>query len=410
MGIFGGLLGNARGKSFFDMTGMSPAEEAELRRQMEAQQATSPPSGKAGLGYDQQYQDPFMEAKGSFGGLMGKAGPYNALASAPRMDPSQPQAINPRLLDMIGSAPKKRNNTLPTIAAALGAIASGFQYAEGDERGGDRTMASMSAALNKRRQDYDTKLAEYERRKQIASLPGMNERELAAFMVNPSAWGSNMSDAMSTRQAAANVGQTETRVYGDPNNGGTIYQPPRLIENGVDTIRYDPRTGTTAPVYQGMTQGEQYARSLGKQPGEPAWGAAIQDQQLGANGPTAMEARQALEGIRQGNRVQLRGMPQARLPAPQRADPSPTPSRVMGRIMEKMARGEPLAAGEQKLFDRQGNRGSGVPSGSAPRSGRGMSPLSAPPGSGSSREGEIRLNPKTGQRIQLRGNQWVPLR
>jgi len=407
MAFLGGLLGGSRPKSFFSMTGIRPEEEEQLRRQMEMQQPqqiAGQQLGKAGPVFAPQDQQPEAQAKGSLGGIMGKARPHDALANAPQIDPALPQGINPRLLEMLGAAPKKNDKWRAPVAMVLAGVGSALSGDDDGLRFVQKQIADSRNAYNKQLQDYQA-------RKQIASLPGMTERELAAYMANPDQWGSQMSNALASHQAAANVGQSETRVYGNPNQGGSTYQPPRLIENGVDTIRYDPQTGQTAPAYQGMTQGEQYARSLGKQPGGPGWTSAVQDQQLGANGPSAMDARQALEGIRQGNRVQLRGMPPARAPSAAPRAPSPSPSRVMGRIMEKIEQGVPLAPGEQSLYDRQYNRGGRGTSGQASGgggAGRGMSPVTTPPGAGQSREGEIRRNAQ-GKKIQLRNNQWVPI-
>jgi len=396
MAFLGGLLGGSRPKSFMDMTGIRPEEEEQLRRQMEMQQPqqiTGQQLGKAGPVFAPQDQQPEAQAKGSLGGIMGKARPYDALANAPQIDPAQPQGINPRLLEMLGAAPKKNDKWRAPVAMVLAGVGSALSGDDDGLRFVQKQIADSRNAYNKQLQDYQA-------RKQIASLPGMTERELAAYMANPDQWGSQMSNALASHQAAANVGQSETRVYGNPNQGGSTYQPPRLIENGVDTIRYDPRTGSTAPVYQGMTQGEQYARSLGKQPGSKDWTGAVQDQQLGANGPTAMDARQGLEGIRQGNRLQLRNVPQARAPSAPSRTPSPSPSSVIGGVLQKFTQGAPLTAGEQKLLERYQAGGRGGAGG-----GRGPTATAQP----QYKEGDVVSNAQ-GQRMMLRNNAWVPVR
>lgn len=213
-------------------------------------------------------------------------------------------AGDPRLLAMIGERPagdhkgffndetaQKIFRAMALMSGNYGAAAAITQRISGDKKAETQRLATWEAA------------------RRIASLPGMTERELASYLANPEQWGSNMSDALSTHQAAANVGQTETRVFGNPNNGGHVYQPPRLIENGTDQIRYDPTTGASSVAVQGMTDGEQYARSLGIQPGTTAWDNAVRDQMLKGDGPTAYGNDTRLEAQRQSGRERLRGMP-----------------------------------------------------------------------------------------------------
>lgn len=240
------------------------------------------------------------------------------------MAPSQPimvdgQRANPgpdALMKMARPAPDQRkgggglrrffenfrNDILPRLTAA-GAIANGDYGA----------AAQIQAAYMRQaqaRQESEASAEQFQRlASQVASLPGMNAREFATFLGNPEQWAANMSDALATHHAAANVGQTETRVYGNPNAGGDYYQPPRLIENGADQIRHDPMTGENTIAFSGMTTGEQYARSLRLQPGSPEWNSAVRDAELGANGPTAFGYDQQLEAMRQQGRQTLRGMP-----------------------------------------------------------------------------------------------------
>lgn len=71
----------------------------------------------------------------------------------------------------------------------------------------------------------------------------------------------------------------------------------------------------------------------------------------------------------------------------------PSPTTVIGRIMEKQASGHPLTPAEQKTYDEY-------------RAGRGRGGRS----SGGSRDGAIIRNPKTGERMVLQGGKWVPLK
>jgi len=171
----------------------------------------------------------------------------------------------------------------------------------------------------KRRDNYRSQQQQYEDRMRTASLPGMNAREMAAYMADPKAWGSHMADAATSRYQAATLNPGDQRLFGDPAAGVTPYQAP--------------------------TRGQQYAQSLGLHPWTDPYNKAIQDQELGANGPTALGNHQTLEnlkagnrtnfetlrqrnrvgmeGVRQGNRIDVRGAPTYR-------DMNPPPPRVAG--------------------------------------------------------------------------------
>jgi hypothetical protein len=192
-----------------------------------------------------------------------------------------------------------------------------------------RKGTAFDALTDSRTKGYDA-FAEaqraYQRRQQIARLPGMTAREMLAYDADPKAWGGHMADAISTHQAAANVNPGEQRLFGNPNMGGSVYQAP--------------------------TAAEQYAASLGEPAGTQGFRAALQDYVLRANGPTAygydtalddhrtannmgmeglrQQNRIGLEGVRQGNRMGLRGSPTYRdlnPPAPRAGAPRVTPPR-----------------------------------------------------------------------------------
>lgn len=77
--------------------------------------------------------------------------------------------------------------------------------------------------------------------------------------------------------------------------------------------------------------------------------------------------------------------------APRSSAPSPTS--VIGRIMDKQASGQPLTPAEQRTYDEY----------RAGKGGRGG-------GGGRSRDGAVIVNPKTGQRMVLQGGKWVPVK
>jgi hypothetical protein len=296
----------------------------------------------------------------------------NLLADAPRLPPGTTQGMpNPQLLQMLGEAPKLAPKWQRVARDVMTGLAAFARYQEGDYAAGDRMMGRLAEAKGAARAARSS----YENARQIAQLPGMNEREFAAYLTNPEQWAANMSDALSTHHAAANVGQSETRVYGNPRQGGAVYQPTRLIENGDDHLRYDPMTGAVTTAVDGMTQGEQYAQSLGVQRGSPEWNNAVRDAELGGNGPTAFDYDQQLEGVRHNNRMsleerqqrdrlQVRGTPTYR-------DANPLPAR-------------PRASGAG---------GSGGGSSSRPRAQKRLTAVG--PG---------------GQKIEFNGTAWVPVK
>lgn len=75
-----------------------------------------------------------------------------------------------------------------------------------------------------------------------------------------------------------------------------------------------------------------------------------------------------------------------------RGSSGPSPTSVIGRIMDKQASGQALTPAEQKTYDEH-------------RAGRGRSRG----GAGAGRSAVI-VNPKTGQRMQLEGGKWVPIK
>lgn len=190
-------------------------------------------------------------------------------------------------------------------AGALAAIGDAFAR----QSGGQGNAVSMLAKERFGGLDAAEKAAAAKAMaNRVAALPGMNPREFAAYLANPDQWGAHMADAASSNYSAANVGQSESRVYGNPSLGGNVYQPPRLVENGSDQLRYDPASGQVSTAVQGMTPGEQYARSLGLTPGSTEWNSAVRDAELKSNGPTAFGYDSQLEGQRQQGRANLAGL------------------------------------------------------------------------------------------------------
>jgi hypothetical protein len=241
----------------------------------------------------------------------------------------QPGQIDPGVAAMIGQAPVKRKNTgRDILAGALAVLGDAFSP---DHRG-PGAVDNLAKAWGDRRSTYDQALAQYEGRKRMAALPGMNTREMAAYMADPKAWGSNMSNAATSRFSAATLHPGDQRYLGEGNG-----------------------------VYQAPTRGQLYAKSIGAMPGSEAWNSAVQDQELGANGPTAFgnqqtiqslrDAQQArmehmrqqgrlgMEGVRQGNRQAIRG-------APTYGDLHRPPRRAGGGAGSRSAPKVPTATGQ----------------------------------------------------------------
>jgi hypothetical protein len=223
----------------------------------------------------------------------------------------QPGQIDPAVAAMVGQEPhRNRFGARDALAGVLAAVGDAFA-----RQGGGEAFAvdSLGKQWAKRGDAYDKALAGYRDRQQMAALPGMTAREMAAYIADPKAWGSNMASAATSKYSAATLNPGDTRFLGE--GSGSV----------------------TAP-----TRGQLYAQSIGAMPGSEAWNAAIQDQELGANGPTAFGNQQSLlsarnaqqarmeqmrqqgrlgiEGVRQGNRQAIRGAPTYRdlHPAPPR--------------------------------------------------------------------------------------------
>jgi hypothetical protein len=188
---------------------------------------------------------------------------------------------------------------------------------------------------------------------------------------------------------------------------------PQYFMSGHDRVAFDPTTGATKTVYDAPEDFQQYADALGLDPGSDEYNAAMEDYVLRANGPTAQQGRVDLEGVRQDNRVSLEGVRQGnRLslrqtptyanlhPRPAAAPaggggghggPPRTTGNVYAPILAKMARGEPLSAGEQSVigyYGRGGRRGKTATTGGA---------------------GTIATDGK-GNKVRWDGKAWLPVR
>ena len=177
---------------------------------------------------------------------------------------------------------------------------------------------------------------------------------------------------------------------------------PRYFSGKEDQLSYDPATGKVTTVYDAPEEYETYAKALGYEPGSPDYRGALTDYVLRSYGPTAADVRSdlqdrrfnnsvSLEGIRQRNRLALKQTPGAR-PSGNGYGHSGgavgvprTTGNVYAPILDKVARGIPLTAGEQKVLEMRGGR-------------RSASSSSAPTATGPG-----------GKKVQWNGSAWVPV-
>jgi hypothetical protein len=186
---------------------------------------------------------------------------------------------------------------------------------------------------------------------------------------------------------------------------------PQYFNSGRDRVQFNPATGESEVVYDGQEDFQQYADSLGLIPGTLEYNNAQQDYVLRANGPTALQGRQTLEGIRQQNRIDLRGVPTyANLhPRPAagggsggggRGGPPRSTGQVYAPIFAKIARGERLTPGEQQIYDLYGGRG---------RSGKAATGAGAAPIAPTSKGGRPIAYSANGN-LEWDGKAWIPVK
>lgn len=196
---------------------------------------------------------------------------------------------------------------------------------------------------------------------------------LSASQGNPAALGFLQNRMAGERQSAA-WAQEEARRAQDRQwqveDRDVRMNAPDYFMSGRDRIRYDPRTGTSTTVYDGAEDFETFAQAMGFEPGTAEYRTAAQDFVLRGNGPTAygydvalegerQAGRERMEGVRQSNRMALRGSPtyrdlNPRAPALRggggRTGRAPTLAGTMAPILGKVARGENLTPGEQRAW------------------------------------------------------------
>ena len=203
----------------------------------------------------------------------------------------------------------------------------------------------------------------------------------------------------------------QDRAWAEQDRDAKLAQPQYFM-SGRDRVMFDPTTGQAQKVYDGPADFEEYAGLLGLEPGSEEYNDAMQDFVLRSNGPTALEGRVKLEGVRQDNRVTLEGerhrnrQTLRQMPTYSNLHPRPAaggggsgngrPPRTTGNvyapILSKVAAGKPLTPGEQQVLSLygRGNRG-------------------GKPSSGGSGPAPVATDGK-GNKVQWNGKSWVPVR
>ncbi|WP_137871044.1 hypothetical protein [Sphingopyxis sp. 2PD] len=143
-------------------------------------------------------------------------------------------------------------------------------------------------------------------------------------------------------------------------------------------VRIDPTTGRADVLYEAPQDFEDYAASLGAEPGTPEFERLVQDYVLRGSGPTATDNYNTREEWRQDNRLELEGERQGNREA------------LLGQRQagQRALKGVPTYRQANPLPPRSGGRSGG--------SGGGI------------REGQTATNPQTGAKVVYRGGKWVP--
>jgi hypothetical protein len=129
------------------------------------------------------------------------------------------------------------------------------------DMGGGQGNLDAAAAMFGKRDAQAQAMEERQRLVEQARAVITDPREWAVFQADPEAWAKETA----TRYGAANVAGGDSRLYGDPAAGGSVYTAPKMGFEGDQAVSYDPNglriIGTRNPSYQ-----EQTARMTAEQP------------------------------------------------------------------------------------------------------------------------------------------------
>lgn len=202
---------------------------------------------------------------------------------------------------------------------------------------------------------------------------------------------------------------------------------PQYANNGKSWVRYDPLTGKAEQIFRSPSDEQQFASDLGLTEGSQAYYNAIRDKGLGAQGPTNMAFRlkemqdqsaRGWAGLKDQSARGWAGINEDRLhhrTTEAQNGSEITPSKVVGPILNKIASGKALTAGEQAALDRYkamdplnqyiGSMlgGGGMPAAPAAPA---PAPRQAAPAPAGPRRGQTATNPRTGQTVTFDGKAW----
>jgi hypothetical protein len=264
----------------------------------------------------------------------------------PMVPQPPPGQLDPRLAAIVGNAPvkPKRNTFRDILAGGLAVLGDTLSAPRKGGVGGYSAVDALTKTWGDRSKTFKADTQAYELRRRMASMPGMTERELQAFTLDPKAWAGSMASNATGRYGPATLNPGDTRYLGDGN--GSVQAP---------------------------TRAQQFAQSLNLAPGTPEYDAAIRDQEMGSNGPTAFSNQTTLQNDRQANAMALQsariGAARAATAQAQRnrmevrsaptyRDLNPPAPRSGGRGREKTAtgpNGETLYLRNNRWVDAQGN-------------------------------------------------------
>lgn len=185
------------------------------------------------------------------------------------------------------------------------------------------------------------------------------------------AFAGHLGDNLSGNPVYANHLQHKRRMEEARQEAELRAQMPQQVGS---TIVVPNGMGGYEMLYRAPSTAEDYALAQGFEAGTPEYAEAVRQYRLGSWNDEAMEARTGLTGYRYDRQGQLqedrqdfsRGMQEdrqshsnsqlrSRLNAPPRYKPTqprqPSPSAVIGRIMNKQARGETLTPAERQTLD-----------------------------------------------------------
>lgn len=277
---------------------------------------------------------------------------------------------------VVGSAPggmfggKAKQSALqrfgPMIAAMLVAMNARRNPLAATELQG--MLENLS--YQRKKTDADAQTAQYV---QALVANGMDPNLATIMAADPA----EMAKHIGTRFDAQRVDEGSSVLTPNLNGTSNVFTAPKTFKEGADVVQA-PGAQTVAPDFSTLgavgvpnplggpvsipglrTEGQQYASQFGDV-GSPAYSGALQDYTLKGNGPTAFGFDQTLQNgrlaaqrsIAAGHDATSRANNQYsvdhRIGGRAGGQPKPpTPQTVIGGIMDKQARGEPLTPAEQ---------------------------------------------------------------